>query len=170
MQEDKSTCFWFCLWLISKTTSNRPINKFSRSSISPWLCPNCLHTHTCTAACIWPCSTCRHTYNLFIRQTDTPTLPSIRMQISTAAQQTVAEMLQYAVCLSEPGGKEGIWKWVKAFRRRPQHPARSSSAVVALCRSITIFHIHPAKPPAGAKSYLGRVQTGVNLMLRVPSC
>lgn len=162
MQEDKSTCFWVCLWLVSKTTMSDWLNKFSRTETA--------YTHTHTTACIWPCSTCRHTYNLFIRQTDTPILLSICMQISTAAQQTAAELLQYAVCLSEPGGKEGIWKWVKAFRRRPQHPARSSSAVFALPRSITVFHRHPAKPPAGAKSYLGRVQTGVNLMLRVPSC
>lgn len=77
VQEDKSTCFWVCLWPVSKTTTSDWLNKFSRSSNSPWLwlrvlpqLPAHTHTHTHTTACIWPCSTCRHTYNLFIRQTD----------------------------------------------------------------------------------------------------
>lgn len=69
----------------------------------------------------------------------------------TAAQQIVAELLQYAACLGGQGGEEETWKWVKAFRRRPQHPARIYSAVLASCRSITRYHYthrytYPADP------------------------
>ena len=155
-QTDKKTLEHVCDWL---TTSEGLINTFSRSSDSLWLCPRC---------CCTSCNTTlqhlqTHTHNLFIRQTDTPSLPSICMQSFTAAQQIVAELLQYAACLGEQGGRRGeeeTWKWVKAFRRRPQHRARSNSAVLALRRSITAFHCRHAscktRPPAGAKSYLGR--------------
>lgn len=44
-----------------------------------------------------------HTIYLLDRKTGTPTVPNICMESATAAQQTVAELLQYAVCLRERG-------------------------------------------------------------------
>ena len=118
--------------------------------------------------------TCTHLYNL-AAHTDTHTIYLLDRQthplspVSACSAGLQLSRLWWS-CFSmqhvwvSRGEEEETWKWVKAFRRRPQHRARSNSAVLALCRSITAFqcvrtHSHILQTPAEAKSYLGRVHT-----------
>lgn len=95
-----------------------------------------------------------HTYNLFIRQTDTPTLPSICMQNFPAAQQIVAELLQYAACLGEHGGGERLGSGSRLSEdvrsRRPSQEPLSCLGSLPLDNCLPLhMHTHPANPCRG---------------------
>lgn len=109
------------------------INKFSRSSNSLTLpkvlhllsaCTYYTHTHTHNL----PAHTDTHTIYLLDRQTDPPTFPS-------RASVQLSRLWQSCFSMQHVWVSWGEWKWVKAFRKRPQHRSRSYSAVLA-------FHSH----------------------------
>lgn len=110
------------------------------------------------------------THHVFFRRADTPSPPSICMQSPTAAWQPAAELLRYAVCLGGSGGGDGVgwggglsWKWVKAFRRRPQSGARELLGCVS-AQTLTCCLHRPCKHPPcwGQRRTWGGVCTSRN--------
>lgn len=145
------------LSVFARVKTERLINIFSRSSNFLWLCPRpftlCEPHRVCTNT--WPCSTYWHTCNLFIRQTH-----SVSPVSACRASLQLSRLWQSCFSMQRvwvSRGEEETWKWVKAFGRRPQCRARSYSAVLALCPSITVYHFTRTHPE---RSCWGKVIPG----------
>lgn len=151
------------------TTSEGFINTFSRSSDSLWLCPRC-----CTS-----CNPARthvtlqhlqtHTYNLFIRQTDTPSLPQhmhAELHCSSADCGRAASVCSLFGWAGVGGGDLEVGQGFQKTSAAPSQELLSCLGSLPLDNCLSLQTHILQNPPAGAKSYLGRTHRCTEMHLQ----